>query len=90
MTCPTAAYGGKVLGNASGRGESHFVLEGKLDAGPGVLGQTLLVQDGAVQRAVPISTAVTAGDQTRVYAQCDTVGFEARPGTVWLFLPVVA
>jgi hypothetical protein len=90
VSCPVAASGGKVLENASGRGESHFVLEGELDAGPGVVGQALLVQDGAIQRAYPIRAVETAGNETHVYTKRDGVGFEARPGITWQFLPVAA
>ena len=90
LSCPTALYSGKVLEHASGRGESHYVLEGKLESAAGLVGQTLLVQDGAHQRAYPIRAVEAAGEQTKLYTKRDGVGVEARPGTTWEFLPVAS
>ncbi|MEN6303373.1 MAG: heparinase II/III family protein [Armatimonadia bacterium] len=90
VTCPAATYSGRILENASGRGESHYMLEGKLEAGPGLIGQTLFVHDGDIQRAYPIGGLETANDQTKVYTKRDNVGFEARPGATWQVFPVAA
>lgn len=90
VACPVDKYSGRIIENASGRGESHYMLEGKLDAGPGLVGQTLFVQDGPIQRAYPIRGLETANDQTKVYTKRDSVGFEARPGATWQVFPVAA
>jgi len=90
VSCPAARYTGKVLGNASGRGESHYVLEGNLAGGQSLIGQTLLIQDGATTRAYPIRGIHAENGRATVYTKRDGVGFEARPGATWEFVPVMS
>jgi hypothetical protein len=90
LHAPAARYTGKVLSQASGRGESHYVLEGRLDGGHEVVGQTLLIQEGATTRAYPIRGVQSGDGRTTVYTKRDNVGFEAGPGTTWEFLPVMS
>lgn len=90
LRSPAASYSGQVSKTGRGRGESHFVLEGSLDTSQGLIGHTLLIQDGAFTRAYPIRHIGTDGRRTTVYTKRDGVGFEARPGATWEFLPVVS
>lgn len=88
LSTPTPLYGGKVLACESGRGESWYVLEGKLEGGAALTGQTLLIQDGETQRAYPIQAVETVGGQLRVYTKRGNAGFEARPAATWQLLPL--
>jgi len=90
IACPAARYGGRILGNASARGESHYVLEGDLDKDQSLVGQTLLIQDGTITRAYRIRGIHRGNGETTVYTKRDNVGFEARPGEMWEFVPVVS
>ncbi len=90
VSCPAARYTGEVLGNASGRGESHYVLKGHLVGDQSLVGQTLLIQDGATTRAYPIRGIHAENGQTTVYTKRDDVGFEARPAATWELVPVLS
>jgi hypothetical protein len=90
VTCPAAKYGGKVLANESGRGESRYVLEGELDGGQSLIGHTLFIRDGTCTRAYPIRGLEIGNGRITVYTKRDNLGVEARPGTTWEFIPVAA
>jgi hypothetical protein len=88
LSCPAGAYGGKVVGVGSVPGESYFVLDGNLPEGRSLVGQTLLIADDDLRRACPVRAVKAVDDQTRVYTKASGVGFEARSGGTWEFLPV--
>jgi hypothetical protein len=88
--CAAARYTGSILENASGRGESHYVLDGSLSGDQGLIGQTLLIQDGSTMRAYPIRGIRADNGRTTVYTKRDGAGFEARPGATWEFIPLAS
>jgi hypothetical protein len=90
LTGPAARYAGRIIENASGPGESHYVLEGRLDGDQRLIGQALFVQDGTITRAYPIRGIHTDQARTTVFTKRDHAGFEARPGASWEVIPVVS
>jgi hypothetical protein len=82
LTSEQASVGGAVVAAESAPGESWFTLDGKLPQD--CVGQTLFVDDGRARRAYPIRDIA---DGSRVYTKRNSVGFEARPGDTWEFLP---
>jgi hypothetical protein len=87
LQCLRGAYGGKVLNIGGDRGESWFAVSGELPDTKEVVGGTLFIEDGPTRRAYPIRKIATKDGQTLVYTKVDNVGFQARPGTSWEFIP---
>jgi len=87
LTSEQAAYSGAVSTRGSEDGDSWFELAGELPTG--IEGQTLLIHDGDHVRAYPIRGLDTSATGTRVFTKVDHVGFEARDGETWEFLPTV-
>jgi len=87
LQCLRGAYGGKVLNIGGDRGESWFAVSGELPDTKEVVGGTLFIEDGPARRAYPIRKIATKDGQTLVYTKVDNVGFQARPGTSWEFIP---
>lgn len=53
-------------------------------------GQTLFVEDSEMRRAHPILLAKPDGSRTRIYTKRNGVGFEARTGDTWEFIPTAS
>lgn len=90
LSCARGAYRGKVVNTGRSQGESWFTVEGELPDPASLTGQTLLVEDGDVQRAYPIRRAKPDAAGARVYTKLDGVGFEAVAGAAWQFIPAAS
>jgi hypothetical protein len=89
LSCPRGSYQGKVLDIGSASGASWFVLEGSLPNGGAMVGKTLFIEAGGLCRAYPIRAVKTRKARTRVSTKVKNLGFEAREGERWEFLPTV-
>jgi hypothetical protein len=90
LSCPQSDYRGKLGGVAGSQGESWFTIEGELPSPSSLAGQTVFIDDGTLRRAYPIRLAKPDGSRTRIYTKLDGVGFEARMGDTWEFIPTVS
>ncbi len=87
LSADQATYAGDVAGRGSEGGDSWFDLSGDLPEH--ILGQTLLITDGDHIRAYPIRGLDDLETGLRVFTKVDHVGFEARDGDTYEFLPTV-
>ena len=78
------------LDAAGSPGESWFLVEGELPDPATLVGQTLFVDEGPLRRAYPIRQVRPDGSLTRIYTKLGGVGFEARAGNAWKFIPTVS
>jgi hypothetical protein len=90
LSCARSSYRGKLARVAGAPGESWFTIEGELPSPASLVGQTVFVDDGTLRRAYPIRLAKPEGSTTRVYTKLGGVGFEARAGETWEFIPSVS
>ena len=90
LSCPQGVYRGKLIGTAGTLGQSWLTIAGELPSMDSLIGQTVFVQDAGLSRAYPIRLVKQDGPYTQIYTKLDGVGFEAKSGGAWEFIPSVS
>ena len=76
--------GGEVLGVVNGNDDSYLVADGLGPHGvAGLIGRTVLVEDGASVTGYPVQGVGLSGDEVRLYTKRNGRGYDVAGGTGW-------
>ena len=89
LRLPISRLHGEIVGVGGARGDSYFVVGGRLPENLALAGQTFFAIDHDSRRAYPIVAIEAAEGGLRVFTKRGGRGFEARPARRWE-LPLTA